>query len=505
MLGYEEHIKSLKPAKPADLNPKNDILTPDSHTPYLFQPYSPSENQCYIDKALNYIIPPKLPIKKYKKKDYKWNTKVEAYNEGTVDFEGNFVTKDCSNHWYISDDTTINEQMNDDTTKSYDSANVNGCKKEYINEQVNTKLNLQEMEAGKLTNQIQNSYTPDEMVLKEELGELNGKYVKRVCDSCYVQYERLAKEIENPFFSNKLDEYYDKIKKEAQKTAKTEENVSDSTTESKKNISKESVDERQEKDKVCDRKENNSESTDSKKNKTYKHEGYENTTISTDSIKNERQERNNEKTTNDRNTYKNMHMHKTGNDTKHDRYVKNKKQYGMKEVESKFEMMNIKNMKILEHKKNTFNNNQINDNNVKKEFENVEPTDTHTKNNVEGTYIANVKNEPKFTKYKKTYETEKEHKIHTRDMKNDGNNEFDTKIEMCNKSIKFLENYNYTTIKALAYKIKGKQKENAIKIIQQETKMKKIDCEDFLDIFLRECKSKILCDVDLEGFEMKRK
>ncbi|KAM0686498.1 hypothetical protein COBT_002277 [Conglomerata obtusa] len=108
---YEEHILNLQPLKPKTLNPHNDILTPAPHTPFLFQPLSPAEHQCYIEKSLNYVgyirntAKPYKPHKPYKKQDFRWNCKVDGNEEGDFDESGNYVVAAARGEvlWMVSD------------------------------------------------------------------------------------------------------------------------------------------------------------------------------------------------------------------------------------------------------------------------------------------------------------------------------------------------------------------------------------------------------------------
>lgn len=415
MLDYEEHIKSLKPVKPTIFNESN-ILTIDPHTPFLFQPFSPSENQCYVDKTLNYIPVPKIPIKKYKKRDYKWNTKEEVFCEGSVDNKGNFIAKNVDNsYWCIKEEhdegNAQDSKVCDTQVGDIKACNTQADKGMHSQGKTTIGVTLQEMEAGLIKNNHKNVFTADEMVLKMELGELKNKYIKRIFDSNFVKYEILEKELKNPFFSKDIDKYFER---------NTDDNSAMNVANSIKATKSAFVEEHK------------------------------------------------------ANTYK-------------------KKRNNVKEIESKFEMMEIRNKEILG--KETVNEKGKEDD-FKSTVKNKEP-------------VKNFENaEPKFTKYKvknnyKNVVEKKNENAAQKKSENATQKKNENTLEKCEKSIKFLEKYN-RNLQSLVDKIKGKNKLNALKIIKNETNMEILDCEYFLTMFLKEIKVQILNDVDLEGFEIKK-
>ncbi|KAM0675961.1 hypothetical protein GVAV_000740 [Gurleya vavrai] len=184
MQEIEELIKNLQPLKPQTLNQENEILTQYPHTPFLFQPLSPAENQCYEEKSLNYIPiirPNNRPIfkKKFdKRSDFKWNIALESGGEGKISADGHYVVtrvepKDLM--WMVFDET----------------------------------------ESGPFTN--------DEMILKMELNELDNLKIKKVNDVEFVKFEDFRKDVDNPFLIENVNCVINKI--ENLSIEKREENV----------------------------------------------------------------------------------------------------------------------------------------------------------------------------------------------------------------------------------------------------------------------------------------
>lgn len=463
MRKIEEIIKNTKAEVPEDYNASNTILTKVTNIPLFLQPLTNAEIRSYNEKSINYIVHPPIQQNRFEKpksKHLAWNVEVDIEADGNFE-KDTFISKNEPNitHWMVCDDKD----------------NITG------------------------------PFTNNEMVLKMELNDLDTCMIKKVTGDEYVPFILIKNEYENPFEGDLVDLFAKKLLKLQIKESKI---LCDDHNKDQENSDSIQYNKNQFFDKS------------SRKPKKYgapssgKFSGKNENESNNEFINDQKYTRRAENSINSNDILENVipNVVKTIEQESEKQKCKQEASENNIDLEATNKEKNEKSKSYKKNIKERFN---------KTNEQAKSPVKIHKENE-----LIKIKNE-NVNEYKnqenaeeKTKKTNINGKVvdqslvkdnKNKDIKNAENKKKEghayTPSEMskirndCIRSQDFLKRNNVKNdLASLTLSIRGKTKQQAIETLSWKTGMKKMECDDFIELFVRESKIKICRDMDADGF-----